>query len=64
MTTVAAPGRPKELTRRAINLIFVTILLGILVSALDQTVVSTALPTIVGTSAGLATCPGLSPRTS
>ena len=44
----AALARPQELTRRAVNLIFVTILLGILVSALDQTVVSTALPTIVG----------------
>jgi hypothetical protein len=52
MTTTAAPGRPRELTRRAVNLIFVTILLGILVSALDQTVVSTALPTIVGDLGG------------
>jgi MFS family permease len=52
MTTTAAPGRPQELTRRAVNLIFVTILLGILVSALDQTVVSTALPTIVGDLGG------------
>jgi EmrB/QacA subfamily drug resistance transporter len=52
MTTMAAPARPQELTRRAINLIFVTILLGILVSALDQTVVSTALPTIVGDLGG------------
>src|ERR1700676_2238167 len=48
MTTVAAPARPQELSKRAVNLIFVTILLGILVSALDQTVVSTARPTIVG----------------
>src|SRR6202044_3533763 len=48
MAITAAEARPQELTRRAINLIFVTILLGILVSALDQTVVSTALPTIVG----------------
>lgn len=52
MTTIAPPGRPQELTRRAINLIFVTILLGILVSALDQTVVSTAQPTIVGDLGG------------
>src|ERR1700691_5891145 len=49
MTTTTAPeARPQELTKRAINLIFVTIMLGILVSALDQTIVSTALPTIVG----------------
>ena len=52
MATTAAEARPQELTRRAINLIFVTILLGILVSALDQTVVSTALPTIVGDLGG------------
>jgi EmrB/QacA subfamily drug resistance transporter len=52
MTTTAIQARPQELTRRAINLIFVTILLGILVSALDQTVVSTALPTIVGDLGG------------
>ncbi len=50
--TTTAPTRPQELTRRAINLIFVTVLLGILVSALDQTVVSTALPTIVGDLGG------------
>jgi EmrB/QacA subfamily drug resistance transporter len=47
-TTTTAAARPQELTKRAINLIFVTIMLGILVSALDQTIVSTALPTIVG----------------
>jgi EmrB/QacA subfamily drug resistance transporter len=52
MAITAAEARPQELTRRAINLIFVTILLGILVSALDQTVVSTALPTIVGDLGG------------
>ncbi len=52
MTTTAAEAPPRELTRRAINLIFVTVMLGILVSALDQTVVSTALPTIVGDLGG------------
>ncbi len=52
MTTTAAEAPPQELTRRAINLIFVTVMLGILVSALDQTVVSTALPTIVGDLGG------------
>jgi EmrB/QacA subfamily drug resistance transporter len=41
-----------DLSRRQINVIFVTILLGILVSALDQTIVSTALPTIVGDLGG------------
>jgi len=34
------------------NLVFVTVLLGLLLSALDQTVVSTALPTIVGDLGG------------
>lgn len=52
MTTTAAEAPPRELSRRAINLIFVTVMLGILVSALDQTVVSTALPTIVGDLGG------------
>ena len=53
MTTTTAPQtQPQELTRRAINLIFVTVMLGILVAALDQTVVSTALPTIVGDLGG------------
>jgi MFS family permease len=34
------------------NLVFLTVLLGMLLSALDQTVVSTALPTIVGDLGG------------
>ena len=34
------------------NLVFLTVLLGLLLSALDQTVVSTALPTIVGDLGG------------
>ncbi len=34
------------------NLVFVTVLLGMLLSALDQTIVSTALPTIVGDLGG------------
>ena len=43
---------PPPLTRRRINVIFVTVLLGMLLSALDQTIVSTALPTIVGDLGG------------
>jgi hypothetical protein len=35
------------------NVVFVTILLGLLLSALDQTIVSTALPTIVKASVGV-----------
>ena len=38
-----APQRP-AMTRRQINLVFGTIMLGMLLAALDQTIVSTALP--------------------
>src|SRR4051794_13762771 len=48
----AAPPGPDELDRRRMNLVFGTVLLGILLSALDQTIVSTALPTIVGDLGG------------
>src|SRR3984885_7739763 len=41
-----------ELSRVQMNLVFVTVLLGMLLSALDQTIVSTALPTIVGDLGG------------
>jgi EmrB/QacA subfamily drug resistance transporter len=44
-------GSPK-LSRAQINVIFATILLGMLLSALDQTIVSTALPTIVSDLGG------------
>ena len=48
-----APGsEPARLSRAQMNVIFVTILLGMLLSALDQTIVSTALPTIVGDLGG------------
>jgi EmrB/QacA subfamily drug resistance transporter len=46
------PGGPLELSRTQMNVVFVTILLGLLLSALDQTIVSTALPTIVGDLGG------------
>ena len=44
-------GKP-DLTRRQINVVFGTIMLGMLLAALDQTIVSTALPTIVGDLGG------------
>lgn len=44
-------GRP-VLTRRQTNVVFGTIMLGMLLAALDQTIVSTALPTIVGDLGG------------
>jgi EmrB/QacA subfamily drug resistance transporter len=47
----AEPG-DSGLSQRRITVVFVTILLGILLSALDQTIVSTALPTIVGDLGG------------
>src|SRR5205809_2328600 len=40
-------------SRRRVRLIFGALLLGILLAALDQTIVSTALPTIVGDLGGL-----------
>ncbi|MFE0043220.1 MDR family MFS transporter [Streptomyces albireticuli] len=50
--TAEAPATPPELSRRRINLVFVTIVLGMLLAALDQTIVSTALPTIVADLGG------------
>lgn len=44
---------PKPLTHRQIQTVFVGLMLGMLLSALDQTIVSTALPTIVGELGGL-----------
>ncbi len=45
-------GSGSELSRVQMNVVFVTILLGLLLSPLDQTIVSTALPTIVGDLGG------------
>ena len=47
-----APPVPDALDRRRMNIVFVTIVLGMLLAALDQTIVSTALPTIVGDLGG------------
>ena len=41
------------LTRRRINLVFSALIAGMLVSSLDQTIVSTAMPTIVGDLGGV-----------
>ncbi|GGN65121.1 MFS transporter [Actinoplanes lobatus] len=48
-----APTAP-VLSKRQINTIFVAVLLGILLAALDQTIVATALPTIVADLGGAA----------
>ena len=50
--TSAATPIPRALSRVQINLVFTTIVLGMLLSALDQTIVATALPTIVGDLGG------------
>lgn len=43
---------PARFDRRRTNLVFGTVMLGMLLAALDQTIVSTALPTIVGDLGG------------
>ncbi|PLC10895.1 hypothetical protein AUQ48_16425 [Kocuria flava] len=43
----------QDLSRRQINLIFIGLMLAVLLAALDQTIVATALPTIVGELHGL-----------
>jgi EmrB/QacA subfamily drug resistance transporter len=51
MTIDAATGR---LTSRQLQLVFAGLMSGVLLAALDQTIVATALPTIVGDLGGLA----------
>jgi EmrB/QacA subfamily drug resistance transporter len=45
-------GAPVEVSRQRINAVFGAVALGLLLAALDQTIVSTALPTIVGDLGG------------
>lgn len=45
-------GVAQPLSRRRTSIVFATILLGMLLAALDQTIVSTALPTIVADLGG------------
>ena len=52
-TTVPRADSPREITGRARWLILGALLLGMLLAALDQTIVSTALPTIVADLGGL-----------
>lgn len=47
-----AASAPPVLDKRRRNVIFVTVMLGMLLAALDQTIVSTALPTIVSDLGG------------
>ncbi|MEU0270572.1 MDR family MFS transporter [Streptomyces sp. NPDC006307] len=54
-TTQQAPvATPPVLDARQRNIVFVTIMLGVLLAALDQTIVGTALPTIVADLGGAA----------
>ncbi|MEU9878521.1 MDR family MFS transporter [Streptomyces phaeochromogenes] len=48
----AGPAQPPVLDKRRRNVVFVTIMLGMLLAALDQTIVGTALPTIVSDLGG------------
>ncbi|WP_405775060.1 MDR family MFS transporter [Streptomyces sp. NBC_00859] len=52
--TSAAPAAPPVLDVRQRNIVFGTIMLGVLLAALDQTIVGTALPTIVSDLGGAA----------
>ncbi|PZT71055.1 MFS transporter [Streptomyces sp. SW4] len=51
-TPPTAAAQPPVLDRRRRNVVFVTIMLGMLLAALDQTIVGTALPTIVSDLGG------------
>ena len=53
MTTQAQPPPAQEIHGRGLVVIYVALMLAILLAALDQTIVSTALPTIVGDLGGL-----------
>jgi len=52
-TTTARPDEPLLLTRKRIWIIFSALIAGMLLSSLDQTIVSTAMPTIVGNLGGV-----------
>jgi EmrB/QacA subfamily drug resistance transporter len=51
--TGATLDRPAQLSHRQVLLIFSGLMIGMLLAALDQTIVATALPTIVGDLGGL-----------
>ena len=53
MSTTTAPEGPLLLTQRRIWIIFSALIAGMLLSSLDQTIVSTAMPTIVGQLGGV-----------
>lgn len=51
--SVPAPAGGSQLTHRQILVVFSGLMLGMFLAALDQTIVATALPTIVGDLGGL-----------
>src|SRR5438876_6709526 len=53
MSGMSPEQREEGLTGRALTTVFVALMLGMFLAALDQTIVSTALPTIVGDLGGL-----------
>src|SRR5213082_3521876 len=53
MSTPEATTSGTQLTHRQIQTVFLGLMAGMLMAALDQTIVSTALPTIVGDLGGL-----------
>ena len=52
MTGLAVPAERRPLTHRQVMLVFSGLMLGMLLAALDQTIVATALPTIVASLHG------------
>ena len=52
-TTPGSPLTDAPLTGRALRTVFIALMLGMFLAALDQMIVSTALPTIVGDLGGL-----------
>ena len=53
LTPGSSAVAPTALTHRQVLIVFSGLMLGMLLAALDQTIVSTALPTIVGELGGL-----------
>ena len=56
-SSTIAPGAA-QFSHRQVLVILSGLLLGMFLAALDQTIIATALPTIVGDWAGWTTCPG------
>ena len=52
-TSVTPPDAPMLLTQRRIWIIFSALIAGMLLASLDQTIVSTAMPTLVGQLGGV-----------